>query len=324
MPVTADVHVNGPLTNLAVAYLQNGFFATDLIFPVVPSSKSSNSYFTFSADVFRTTFAQFRAPGAPPAEVDYAPSTATFTCNRKAVAHKIPDPIRADADAPLALDSQGLDLVLRDLRLALEVDWASTFFTTGVWTGSSTATDIVPSTTWDDASATPIEDVQTEARAIEKNTGFRPNVFAMGRQVFDNLLRHPDVIDLIKGAADPRAPAIATAQALASIFSVDRVIPLSVSRNTKQSGVAASYSFVNATDDALLVYAAPSPGIMTPSGGYTFTWNDGSGMPNDMGVTVKRYRNPEREESDQIEVNRWYDHKVVGATLGAFFNGAVA
>lgn len=320
-PTLNQVHVSVPLTNMSVAYLQRGGFLADTIFPVVPVQNESNKYYKFAADVFRTARAKKRAPGAPPAKGGYSPTTATYTVDRDAYAHAIPDPIRANADAVLNLDRESTEFVTSSLMLTIEANFVSSFWTTGVWTGSSTGSDITPGTTWDDVSSTPIEDVQTQIRAMEQNTGYMPNVLALGRKVYDNLLRHPDIVDLLKGGATTGTPAVANAQLLARIFGVDRVVVARASQNTASEGQAATYGFVAGSTNALLAYAAPSPGIMVPSAGYTFAW---MATGNNMGIQVKRYRLPEEQESDQIEVNRWYSHNVVGADLGVFFSGAVA
>ena len=59
---------------------------------------------------------------------------------------------------------------------------------------------------------------------------------------------------------------------LASRFEVDEILAPEVVENTAAEGVVDSISFLYGTS-ALLVYAAPSPGLMLPSGGYTFGWS---------------------------------------------------
>ena len=60
---------------------------------------------------------------------------------------------------------------------------------------------------------------------------------------------------------------------------------------------------------------------MTPSAGYTFSWNGWMGATG-MGHRIKSFR-LERNESDRIEVQMAYDQKMVGADLGYFFDAAV-
>jgi hypothetical protein len=94
-------------------------------------------------------------------------------------------------------------------------------------------------------------------------------------------------------------------------------------RNTSAEGIAASYSFIAGTRNALLAYAAPNPGIMTPSAGYTFVWPE-NGPGNEFGVSIKKFRLPEAVESDRVEAEMYYDQKIISNALGVFFSNAVA
>jgi hypothetical protein len=61
---------------------------------------------------------------------------------------------------------------------------------------------------------------------------------------------------------------------------------------------------------------------MTPSAGYTFTWNGLLGS-SAFGSRISRFRINEKRV-DRIEGEMAFDFKVVGADLGYFFSGAVA
>src|SRR6185369_9207893 len=142
-----------------------------------------------------------------------------------------------------------------------------------------------PSPTWDDPTSTPIEDVQVQQAAILTNTGFEPNTLLLGFQVYQKLIRHPDVIDLIKYGASPGSPAIANEAALAKIFSVKRVIVSKSVKNTaaKTPGSTTFTGALTAGKNALLAYVSDAPGIMEPSSGYTFMWK---GISRGLGTTI--------------------------------------
>ena len=55
-PTPSDVHVNQPLTNISVAFLQDqNQFISDKVFPNIPVSKNSDRYFEFpKGNWFRT------------------------------------------------------------------------------------------------------------------------------------------------------------------------------------------------------------------------------------------------------------------------------
>jgi len=81
-------------------------------------------------------------------------------------------------------------------------------------------------------------------------------------------------------------------------------------------------SYISGSNDALLVYSAPSPGLMVPSAGYMFSWNGllGSGA---MGNRIKNFR-MEHLASDRIEGELAFAAELVSAQLGCFFRDCVS
>ena len=53
-PTQADVHINVPLTNVSVAYMQSSSsFIADKVFPKVPVNKQSDLYWKYSKSDWR-------------------------------------------------------------------------------------------------------------------------------------------------------------------------------------------------------------------------------------------------------------------------------
>lgn len=324
-PTLSQVHVNAPLTNISVAFLQraDNFLAFN-VFPRVPVQYQSNIFTVYPRDAFMRNDVQFRAPGAESAGSGYTIDlTNTYTCLRDALHKDIDDPTRRNAQPPIDLDREAAEYLAQQLLISAEARWVTKFFTTGIWTGSSTGSDITPTTKWDDGASTPIEDVRTQKRAILQNTGQRANVLVLGAKTFDNLLDHPDIIDRIKYGQTAGAPAMANEVILAQIFGVDRVYVARGVKNTATEGKTLSASFIADQKSAGLFVAAANPGLMTPSAGYTFVWAGEEGTDAGTGMRIKRFR-LERNESDRVEAEMWYDHRVVSAPLGAFFTAAVS
>lgn len=318
-PTLTEVHVNRPLTDLSLAFVQDsGRFLARSVFPAVAVDKPSNSYFTYDRSYWLKAAAQYRAPGALAAQSGYSISTDTYNALRRALGKSIPDPIRAAADVA-DLDREAMMYVTAQLMLREELDWVTKYFATSIWgtdaTGGSTFTK------WNDAASTPIEDIRTGKRTVLTNTGFDPNVLVLGKLAFDRLADHPDIIDRIKYGQTPGAPAVAAQQAMAQLFGVDEVLVATAVQNTAVEEAAGSYSFAVTNDCALLAYRAPRPGLMTASAGYTFVWSGAPGA-NGAGMRIKSYRD-EPHESDVIEGESWYDQKVVSSALGYFFSDAV-
>jgi hypothetical protein len=292
------------------------------VFPIVPVGKQGDQYFVYTASYWFRTEAKKRAPATESAGSGFELSTSTYYCYPWAFHKDVDDQITANSDDPLRPEADATRFVANDLMLRREIDWVSKFFTTSVWSGSTTASDITPSTLWEQASATPIEDVREQSRSILEKTAKEPNILVCGKKLFDNLIDHPDIIDRIKHAAGPGNPAVANEQTLAAVMGVPRVVVAKATRNTAAEAATATMDFIVSEKSALLVYAAPNPSLYEPSGGYTFTWTGylgaGAGAPQ-----MSRFR-MDAIKSDRIEGEMAYDQKVIAADVGCFFSNAVA
>ena len=322
-PTASDVHVNAALTNISIAYMQgNDHFIADKVFPIVPVSKQSDRYFVYDKGDFFRSEAQVRAPGTASAGSGFGiDNTPSYFADVYAVHKDIDDQIRANSDAAINPDRDATQYITQQLMIKRDKVWAANFFTTGVWTGSSTGTDLAAADllngVWSAAGSTPIEDIDKQADAILKNTGYRPNCLVVGADVHRVLKNHPDVLDRIRYTQE----GIVTEQLLASLMGVDKYLVSRATENTAAAGAADSMSFVADAQDALLTYSAPNPGLMTPSGGYLMAWNGYLGA-GPQGNRIKRFR-MEHLASDRVEGELAFAAELVSASLGAFFNECV-
>jgi len=190
--------------------------------------------------------------------------------------------------------------------------------TTGVWTGSTTSTDLTLGTLWSASGSTPIEDVWAQSIAIQSATGYKPNVLVIGARVLPALMNHAEILDRIKYTG---GGGFTTLDIIAQAFNVDRIVVANAVRNSAVKGATAAVDFIIGKS-ALLAYAEPSPGLLKPSAGYIFTWNGllGSGA---YGTRIKSWYMDEIA-STRIEGETAYDMHVIGAKLGAFWNAVVA
>ncbi len=316
-PTQSDLHVNRPLTDVSLmAVYSNDEFIADKVFPNVPVDKRSDLYFKYNKDDFNRDTAQERAPGAESAGDGYAVTTDSYTCKVVALHHDIPDQNRANTDEPLGEDEDAAILLTHKLLLKREIDWASTFFTTGVWTGTSTGTDIVPSVKWDNASGVPIKNIKAQIVAQKKITGFRPNTLVLGEEVWNALQESADFLARINGGSTVDKPAILMPSMLAGILGIDRVLIAGAIKNTAVEGATASTSFIFG-ERALLCYVPPRAGKRIPSCGYTFAWKQYGAA--DMSIRMKRFR-MEPRASDRVEGEIAYGLKAVAADMGCLFD----
>lgn len=337
-PVAGDVHVNVPLTNISIAFMQTAdSFVADRVFPNIPVLKQSDRYFRYDRSDFWRNEYKVRAPGSESAGSGWKiDSTPTYFANVWALHKDIDDQIRSNADNPLDMDRDATLWLSQQAMIAREVSWASNYFTTGVWTGvTGSAADITgvaasPSTNevlqWDNTNATPIQDVKTQADNSMLRTGLRPNKLVLGRQVWTKLSESSSLVDRIKysGGVSPATPAKVSLAAAATLFEVDEIMVAAGVQATSAENPAFETSLTTsfiAGKRALLVYSNPAPSLLSPSAGYTFSWT-GYLNAGGMGQRVSKFR-MEWLKSDRVEGEMAYDQKLVCADCGVFFNTIV-
>lgn len=318
-PTASDVHVNMPLTNISVAWMQDQReFIADQVFPTVPVQNQSNRYYVYDRDNWFRAQAEKRAPASESAGSGFTiDNTPTYFADVFAFHKDVDDQIRANSDSVINIDRDATEFVTRDLMLKKELIWAATYFTTGVWTGSTTGGDVTPGVLWDAGGSTPIEDMRAELLSTKRRTGFRANVVAMGEEVWNVLQDHPDFLDRIKYTQT----AIVTTGLLAAVLGVDKVLIAGGVQNVSIEGAAEDMQFIFGKS-VLIVYAAPRAGLMTPTGGYTFAWVGlfGAGA---LGTRILRFR-MEHLKSDRVEGEMAFAQKVVAPEMGAFMTGVIS
>lgn len=326
-PTPGDVHVNRPLTNISVAYVQDSAaFIADKVFPNIPVDKQSNTYFIYGRGEFNRDEMQERAPATESVGGGYNVSPDGLYYARKYSFHKdIPDEVRANADEPLAPDRDTTIYLTNKAMIRREKIFVNTYFKSGVWTVDWTGVASGPTGQqklhWSDAASDPIKDIKAAKTEQLRMTGFEPNTLTLGRPVWDALTEHPDIVDRIKYGQTPGAPAIATRATLAALFEVGQILVANAVENTAVEGVAESSAFI-AGKHALLAYVTPTPGLMTPTAGYTFSWKGLYGA-SDLGTRIRTFR-MEQLDSDRVEIDMCMDMRRVSTDLGTFFSGIVA
>lgn len=322
-PTNSAVHVDAALTNISVAFLQNANnFVAGRVFPNVPVTKQSDRYFVFDRGDFNRDQAEVRAPGTESAGGGYnLDNTPTYFANVYAVHKDVPDQIRANADPAVDVERAAAEWVMHQMLIRKEKSWVNSFFTAGVWSNDVTGVAATPGANqtikWSDTTAgDPIGDIRAGKTEILESTGFEPNTLVMGQKVMDALIDHPDIVDRVKysGGVGNGNPARVNEQTLAQLFGIERIMVSKAIQNTAAEGAANAHSFISGSN-ALLTYSAPAPSLMTPTGGYTFSWAGFMGQSNAFGIGTKRFY-IDTLESTRVEAQMSFDHKLVSADLG--------
>lgn len=325
-PDPGAMHVNRPLTNMSLAYIQDqSDFVADEVFPVIPSEKQSDIYFTFPKEYFLRDQVKERAPGTESEAAGYEIGQDSFLCKVYGLNHPIPDERRVNTDSPLNADRNGAQLLTSLGWIKKEKLWRDAFFTTGVWTKDVTGVAAAPVAgtsvlQWNDASATPIPDIAYYQEYMKQRTGKKPMHLVIGPTVWKYLKTNATILARILYGNNGK-PAVVTKQAVAAMMEIEQIYVSEAIENTAKEGQTGAYSFILGKH-ALLFYKPPAPGIETASAGYTFTWKGLFGM-TDAGFRISKYRE-QRKKSDIIDLDMAFVHKAVATDLGVFFNGIVA
>lgn len=322
LPTSSDLHVNALLTNLSVAFDQaDENFVADKVFPAVSVPKQSDRYAEYDRSYFFRTEMQKRAQETEAAVAGYAVSTtASYFCDVWALAKAIDDQQRANADTVFNLEQDATRFLTLQHKIRREKQWVSSFFGTGKWTGSTTGGDITPSPLWSAGSSVPFKNIREQMFSVQSKTGIMPNTLVLGADVWQILADHVDLVDRIKGGANTSNPAVGMLEQLAMVLGLQRVMVAMSVENTAKEGATGTYARVAGAKNALLCYAAPNPGLLTPSAGYVFNWSGLVGSQN--GQRILTYQKP--PHLDMVEIEAAYDMKLVSPVLGAFFSAAVS
>ena len=328
-PTLTQVHVAAPLTNIAVAYMQdNDAYIADKVFPTVPVEYQSDLYYIWNKDDFFRDEAQQRADGAESAGSGLDLTNASYSAKVWALHKDIGDQMRRNADPAVDIEVAVTRFLMQKLLIRRDRLFASQYMVTGQW-----ATDIVgvassPSGNevikWSNTTdSDPFSDIEAGQTTVLENTGQEPNTLVLAYPVYQALRKHPLVIDRIKYTMQADARSI-TPALLAAAFDVERVLVAKSTYNSAAEGAAGSYGFT-VGNNALLCYSAPEPGLMVPSAGYIFGW---AGLEGNNGDGISSWSEPlpnrgRPGSTVRVEAEMAFDMKLVGADLGYFFSTIV-
>lgn len=323
MPKMQDAHIDRALTNMSVAYMQDASnYIADKVFPIVPVKRQADLYYIYNTGDFLRDEAKVRGAIGESAGGDYDLSTDTYYCKKHAFHKDVSPDERINYDEPLDADKDAQMFVSQKMLIRREMEWASKFFKTGVWSTEIAGIASNPNTTqavfWNLETSTPIQDISNQAVAMAGKTGYRPNTLVLSPPVFNALKNHYDVLDRVKYTET----GIVTTSLLASLFELDNVYVAWAVVNSAAKGATDDIGFIMGKN-ALLCYSNPNPSLRTPSAGYIFAWTglEGAGaygnrivrIPMDMlGLGVER-----------IEGEIAFDAKKVGDDLGVFFKDII-
>lgn len=329
MPTRQQIHIDKPLTNISVAYMQDASnFIADKVFPVIGVQKQSDTYFIYNRDDFFRDEADVRAKGTESAGGDYDVEQAPPYFAKKWAFHMdVTEEDRVNADNPLQPNQDATEFVSQKLLLRRENLWAQTYFRDGVWGTEVTSVDTAPTgdqiLQFDNHASDPIGVITRENTRMAERTGYKANTLVLSPYVMNALRNHPDILDRIKYTQK----GIVTMDLLATLFEVEHVyVPWAVQSGNKKGEANANnptaMNFIMGKH-MLLMYVEKNPGLKKPTAGYTFAWTGLKGA-GAFGNRIVRIPMPWLGmDTERIEGEMAFDMKKVAGDLGTFFKDVV-
>lgn len=329
MPKMQDAHIDRALTNMSVAYLQDASnFIADKVFPTVPVNRQSDVYYQYDKDDFMRDEAKERGAGTESAGGDYGVEAQDpYYCRKHAFHKDVTPEERLNYDTPLDADKDANEFVTQKMLIRRETQWASKFFTTGVWATEIEGADAAAAATdttnekvvyFDNPASDPIGVFTKGGVTMASTTSYKPNTLVLSPYVFNALKNHPDVLDRIKYTQK----GIVTADLLATLFEVDKVMVAWAVVNSAPKGKEGSVNFIMGKH-ALLCYSNPSPALRKPSAGYIFAWKGLEGAGAFGNRIVRIPMDQLGLGTERIEGEMAFDCKQICKDLGIFFKGVV-
>lgn len=343
-----DFGYSGILTSVALNYLPKlDDFIAGKIFPTVPVAASDGKYNIWKqGDFLRRNGKQIANYEAVPlggfASAQGSYSVQNWGVGTPYTARDLAN-ARRGGTSDQAFKNAKTRWVVTQGVLEWEFRVQSLIQTTGNWTttiaGVASAPSAVQFVAWDQAAATPVDDVDLWKRNLRLLTGFRPNTMIIPEKVWLALRKNTNLIDRIKYDGTQARPTEVSLDQIKGLFGIPNIyIPLSVYNNAAEGQTDV---FVDLWTQTImwLGYVADAPSNETPSAGYSFSWtgDTSEGLPadlrgagpanfdavqNEQGLFMREYVNRERA-AVIIEGMLWKSPNVTSAALGMTWTATV-
>jgi hypothetical protein len=288
-------------------------FVWNKVLPVTEVAKGTGTFGIIPLEQLLQQRNTLRSPGGNYARGNFTFTTSTFAC----VEHGAEEPVD-DREAQLYAEYFDAELIAgmraaHAVRLNAERRVADAVFNTTTWNGASLTTGITHE--WDDATnAVPVDDVFAARAKVYDNSGVWADTLICNYKVFLNLLKCDQVIERIEsaGAGSAARAGLITAEMLAQVFNLRKIIVGGGSRNNANEGLSASPVQIWSDEYAMVCKTADTNDFREPCIGRTFHWSEDGSSVNG---TVETYRD-EAVRSDIVRVRHDVDEKIIYPELG--------
>lgn len=313
-PGARDVHVDKLLTNMSVAY-KNDEYIAEKVFPIVMVEKQSDLIATYNKGDWLRSVMQPYAPGTKGARSGYTVDTSkTYFCQGWKLGKELPDDVVENADAPFNMFADATAWLREQAQLRWELQFTSTFFKTGVWTGGDKdgGTDFVKWSNY--AGSNPITDLRTYSDLVRQKTGRKLNKWTFAKKVWDVIVDHPLIVDRLKYTSKDSI----TPEMLARLVGYEETLIGSAIYVSSLESAATDTVAEVWGNHALGLFVPPRASLMTPAAGYTFVWRPITNTP----FYFRRFRVDE-EEKAVLEIKSFFDMQSVDLDSGVFLETCI-
>lgn len=331
-PTRGALHLDQTLTDYAIAYGPDlaSVFVADRACTLKPVEKQSDKYIIWDKGDFYRAEMQQRADGDKSEGSGQRLSRSTYFAEVWALHTLLTDRQRNAARNEVDVEAAKVRYLMHQAKLRRDLEFASTFFTTGVWSGFTDQAGVAGAPganqfrQWSDYSnSSPITDITDQISALEITAGV-PGVELVGvtnAAVFRALQNHPDFLDRIKYTGGNERPAAVSREAMMEIFGLDDLIIGKAAYNTAAEGATASMSAAF-TDNFLLMYRSPTPSDDVPTAATLFSHTEFDQVTADGAAIFSWY--DESRRSTYMEVEQAFDQKVTAADCAGIFTDCLA
>lgn len=302
-----DLHINVPLSNVAIQYVPAGMIA-EQIAPIVVVAKQSDSYNTWSiADAYSIENDK-RAPATEANVITRSVSSDTYFAKNYALKDRIPYEDIRNADAAMIMTQRNHRIEY--LKNKLYLNWE---YRVGlqVTSGSNVGSYSGVASNWSDEAtghSDPIEDLTKAMLNVEGVTGYMPNRAIFGGVAWKHFRNHADVISRLYGNQTGSNGRIISVQQAANLLELDQVLVGKAKYNTTMEGQTAVLADIWGSN-VLLYYAPKAASNVDPSFMYSFRWP----VVADMQAEV--FQLP-RAAAEEVQLSYYQDEKITASTLG--------
>lgn len=270
---TGPSTVDKVLTSVSEAFTNDsGDFIAEKLLPVITVDRKSGKYWGYNKDNLRSgsTDIDLRTGRSKTREATYGKELKDFGPLQE---HALKDFISKDeyemSDDPLNPETDVTLFLNERMQLAAEISAAAMLTNTTIITNNSS-----PTVKWDDAAADPIADITAAIKAQTGKAVKMPNSISFGVNVWLSLVNNAKMIERFKYSERGILTQDMFLAALAPLGITNIFIGKAVVNSAKE-GQATDVLANVWSDNVILSYVAPNPGLRTTSGGYTLRLKNG-------------------------------------------------